>query len=397
MISRVLVATGVAVLMIFSSVGTYMYLGSRQSKVGAPPQIPTSATPNSGTFDMPGTMFLTQNGAIYSFSAGRFHQLTKAGDNGTGWMQLSLYPGDDLLAVNRQVLYSDVYILDRFGKVLRKITNNNVAAGNADPSARHWSFYPRLSVNNKTLFMSYDKPKFGFDVPMSIWSMPIHGNIAGGKLWTISIDYTGGDMQPLPLSSGALIYTKYTYGPNCSGLESQIWITNSPEQAYGGGLLCFPPPGAGHGRALTSPGLGCAQPSLSPDGHTMAMICTHGTQESFLTLASWNGKQLGVLRTIVSTELVAQPTWAPDGSGIAFLAPAQLGSGFQLWWLPKAAYTPPTPSPKPVTPSPASGSPASSPLPSPSPSPSLPPVVIKPVQMTQDLGFDATSSIVWIN
>jgi hypothetical protein len=199
------VAVGIAVLMVLSSVGTYMYLGSRQSNVGAGPQEPTSATPSPGAFNLTGTMFMTQNGAIYSLSGGRFHQLTRAGNNGTGWMQLSLYPGDNLLAVNRQVLYSDVYILNRFGTVVRKITSNNVAPRNPDPSARHWSFYPRLSTNNKTLFMSYDKPKFGFDVPMSIWSMPVGGNITRGKLWSISIDYTGGDIQPLPLKIGALI------------------------------------------------------------------------------------------------------------------------------------------------------------------------------------------------
>lgn len=380
--------------MVFSSVGTYMYLGSRQSKVGAPPQEPTAATPSPGAFDLPGTMFMTQNGAIYSLSAGRFHQLTKAGNNGTGWMQLSLYPGNNLLAVYRQVLYSDVYVLDRFGKVLKKLTSNNAPAKNANPAARHWAFYPRLSHNNKTLFLSYDKPKFGFDVPLSIWSVRLGRNLARGKLWTISIDYTGGDVQPLPLSSGALVYTKYSYGPDCSALESQIWITNQPEQAYGGARVCYPPPGASHGRALTSPSEGCAQPTLSPDGKTMAMICTHKTQVSYLTLASWNGHTLGPRRTIISSQLVAQPTWAPDGTGIAYLAPAVLGAGFQLWWLPKAAYTPPTPSPLPkVTPTPGV---TPNPTPSPSPSPPAPPVVIKPLQVTANLGFDATSPIVWI-
>jgi hypothetical protein len=394
--SRAFVAVGIAVLMVLSSVGTYMYLGSRQSNVGAAPQEPTSATPSPGAFNLPGTMFMTQNGAIYSLSGGRFHQLTLAGSNGTGWMQLSLYPGNNLLAVYRQPLYSDVYILNRFGTVVRKITNNNAAPRNPDPSARHWSFYPRLSTNNKTLFMSYDKPKFGFDVPMSIWSMPVGGNISQGRLWSISIDYTGGDIQPLPLKSGALIYTKYSYGPSCGGLESQIWITNQPEQAYGGARVCYPPPGASHGRALTSANEGCAQPTLSPDGKAMAMICTHKTQVSYLEVASWNGSRLGARRIIVTNQLVAQPTWAPDGTGLAYLAPAQLGAGFQLWWLPKAAYTPPTPSPVPPSPTPTPGVPASSPSPSPSPSPSVPPVVIKPVQMTTNLGFDATSPIVWI-
>ena len=389
MISRALVAAGVAVLMVFSSVGTYMYLGSRQSKVAAPAQLPTSGTPSPAALNLPGTLFVTQGGAIYSYSAGRFHQLTALG---VGWTQLAPYPGGRLLAVKRTLLFSDVYVLDRFGKVVRQLTHNTAAAGNYNPSARHWSFYPRLSYNQKSIFMSYDKPKFGFDVPMSIWSMPVGGNISQGRLWSISIDYTGGDIQPLSIRTG-LIYTKYSYGPDCSGLESQLWFTSAPEQAYGG-RVCYPPPGA-HGRPLTKAGEGCAQPALSPDGRTMAMICTYRTQVSYLNLASWNGKTLGARRTILRTQLVAQPTWAPDGTGIAYLAPAVQGAGFQLWWLPKAAYTPPTPSPSPVAPTPTPGV-TPGPSPSPSPTPSSPPVVVKPVQMTSNLGLDATSPIVWL-
>jgi len=128
----------------------------------------------------------------------------------------------------------------------------------------------------------------------------------------------------------------------------------------------------------------------------MAMICTHKTQVSYLEIASWNGSRLGARRIIVSNQLVAQPVWAPDGTGLAYLAPAQMGEGFQLWWLPKAGYTPPTPSPKPPSPTPTPGVPASSPSPSPSPSPTAPPVVIKPIQRTTNLGIDATSPIVWI-
>lgn len=392
MISRALVAVGLGLLMVVSSVGTYSYLGSRQSKVAAPPQEPTSGTPNPTTFNLPGTLFMTQAGAIYSLSAGRFHQLTP---KGAGWSQLSPYTGGNFLAVKRQLLYSDVYVLNRFGKVLRQLTHNTVAATNYDPSARHWSFYPRLSTNNKTLFMSYDKPKFGFDVPMSIWSVPIGRTIAQGRLWSIAIDYTGGDMQPLPLRSGAIVYTKYSYGPDCSGLESQLWYTSAPEQPYGGGRVCAPPAGGGHGRALTKPNENCAQPSLSPDGRTMAMICTYKTQVSYLNLASWNGSTMGARRTVINKQLVAQPTWAPDGSGIAYLAPSVLGAGFQLWWLPKDAYAPPKliPSPQPT---PTPGGPVNGPIPTPSPSPTPPPVVIKPIQMTTNLALDATSPMVWI-
>jgi hypothetical protein len=326
-------------------------------------------------------MFLTQNGAIYSLSSGRFHQLTRA----AGWTQLAPYPGNNLLAVKRSLLFSDVYIVSRFGRPIRSLTHNT--ATGPDTGARHWSFYPRLSHNNKTLFMSYDKPKYGFDVPMSIWAVPLGANINQVKApWTISIDYTGGDMQPLPLANGGLIYTKYSYVDG--KLSSQIWYTSQPEQQYCCGSFLTPPPGPGHGHALTRADEDCAQPSLSPNGKTMAMICTHQTQVSYLVLASFNGSSLGARRNLITNQLVAQPTWAPDSTGIAYLAPAQLGQGFQLWFLPKAAYAPASPSPVPSA-SPTPSAPAASPSPT-------TPVVVRPIKITSNLGFDATSPIVWI-
>jgi hypothetical protein len=388
-ISRFILAASLALLMVVSGVGSYMYLESRQSNLAAIPQEPTTASPTPGAFHLPGTLFLTQNGAIYSLSAGRFHQITAA----AGWTQLANYPGDNLLAVKRSLLSSDVYVLNRFGKVLRRITNNTAPARNPDPSARHWAFYPRLSYNNKTLFMSYDKPKIGFDVPMSIWAMPVGGTFAQARIWTVSIDYTGGDMQPLPLPSGGLIYTKYLYYDR--KIVSQVWITGGPERQYGCNPLCIaPPPGqTGIGRPLTAHGEDCSQPSLSPDRHTIAMICSRQTQVSYLALASFNGTKLGPRRYIITNQLVAQPTWAPDGSGIAYLAPAQLGQGFQLWFLPQLAYKPPTPSP---VPTPTPGGPASSPIPSPTPSPVPTPTPIQPVEITSHLAFDATSPMAWI-
>ncbi len=368
MISRVLLAVGLAVLMVITGVTSYVFLGSRTSKIAAPPQNPVAATPRA--FSLPGTLYLAQDGALYSLSAARFHQLTPE----AGWMQPSLYPdGTKLVAVKRSSYYSDVYILNKFGHVLRRVTNNAGPPRNTDTSVKHWSFYPRVGRDGKTMYMSYDVPKFGYEVDLSVWSMPVNGNIRQGRIWTNSNGYTGGDMQPVPTPSGAVIYTRYLYGSD-GKLGSQIWLT---------------PAARSLGRPLTSVLAACAQPSLSPNGKQVAMICTYGKQTSRLVIASFNGSRFGSLRTLISDQMVAQPTWAPDGSGIAYLAPAVGAGPFQLWFLPSAAYAPPAPSPSPdVIP----GGPTSGPTAS--PSPTTPPVV-KPIQVTTNLGFDATSPLAW--
>jgi hypothetical protein len=120
------------------------------------------------------------------------------------------------------------------------------------------------------------------------------------------------------------------------------------------------------------------------------MICTYEKQVSYLTIANWSGATLSPLKSVITNQLVAQPTWAPDGSGIAYYAPGAPDGPFQLWWLPKAAYEPPPPSPPP---SPTPGGPHNGPLPTPSPPPPAP--VVKPIQVTTNNGFDATSPMAW--
>ncbi len=382
MISRFLLALGLTALMVATGVGSYMYLGGRQSNVAVPPQKPTQASPRPDAFFLPGTLYFAQSGALYSLSAGRFHQLTSE----AGWMQPSLSPdGNSLITVQRSQFFSDVWALTRFGTIEGRLTDN---AGHGrcygDTGANQWSFYPRLSADQHTLWMSYDGPKFvclgfdDYDVNMSIWAVPFGGSIDQGRSWTTPNDYTGGDTEPLPLPSGAIIYTKYSYDQDGNRV-GQLWYTDRAGSP---------------GRALTSTGDDCAQPSISPDGHEIAMICTYGKQISNLMIAPFDGSNIGPLQALITDQLVAQPIWAPDGSGIAYLAPSAPDGPFQLWWLPRDAYHPPPPSPIP-TPTPTPGGPYSGPLPTPTPSPAPPPVVIKPVQLTTNLGFDASSPMTW--
>jgi hypothetical protein len=365
--SRIILGAVLVLVMLVAGPSTYLYLASKTSKAVAAPSKPTAATPRPQAFSLPGTMYISQDGALYSLAAGRFHQLTPE----DGWMQPSILPDGNILAVKRARFYSDIYVLSPFGAVMRKITNNAAPTRNSGIASNHWAFYPRLSVDGKTLWLAYDQPKFGYDVVLSIWAMPYGGTIKQGKLWTNAADYTGGDVQPIPLQGG-IIYTRYDYGPDLK-LVGRLWYTNSR---------------LGLGRPLTAPSEDCRNPSMSPDGTKVVMICTYEKQASYLTIASWDGATLGPRQTILNSQLVAQPVWAPDGSGIAYLAPGVGAGPFQLWFLPRAAYAPlPTP-----VPTPTPGGPHNGPLPSPSPEPA---VAVKPIQVTTNNGFDATSPIAW--
>jgi hypothetical protein len=356
--------------MVMVGIGSYLYLGAKQSKVAAPAQKPTAASPRPDAFVLPGTLYLAQSGAIYSLSAGRFHQLTPE----NGWTQPALFPnGGNLLVVQRSAIFSNVYVMNRFGTIQSQLTSNIGSPG--DMGNNHWSFYPRLSPDGSTLFMSYDEPKYGYDVVMSVWGVPMGGSIRQGRLWTISNDYTGGDVEPIPLRTGGILYVKYSYGPDLK-LIGQLWLTTRP---------------GSDGTALTSPAEDCMEPAVSPDGKEVAMICTYEKQVAYLTIATFDGSSLGTLRTLLSNQLIAQPTWAPDGSGIAYLAPALPDGPFQLWFLPRNAYNPPPPTPVP-SPTPTPGTHLQrTPRPILYPSP----VPVHPIQITGNLALDATSPMAW--
>jgi hypothetical protein len=370
---RVVLAAFVTVVMLVCGVSTYLYLGTKQSRIAAPPEKPTASTPRPQSIQLPGTLYLAQTGAIYSLSSGRFHQLTPE----AGWSQPAVFPnGGYLLAVKNGGYWSDVNALNLFGGVVNQYTFNQARTGMLDPSLDHWSFYPRLSPDGSTLWMTYDGLKCDgcYDLQLAVWSMPYGGTIRQARAWTDGGYYTGGDVQPIPVPQGGVVYTKYSYGPD-GKLVGQLWFTDRA---------------GSYGRALTDPSEDCRTPSLDPAGTAFAMVCTYEKQVAYLTIAGWDGSSLGPRRNVVTTQMVAQPTWAPDSSGIAFLAPAAPDGPFQLWWLPKAGYLPKPPSPSPT---PTPGGPHNGALPSPSAPPAAPPVL--PIQVTTNSGFDATSPMTW--
>ncbi|TMF93932.1 MAG: hypothetical protein E6I05_04900 [Chloroflexi bacterium] len=272
----------------------------RPNEVSAPP--------------LPGTMYVVQGGAIFRFQHGSFTQVTAE----DGWMQPAARPGDNqLVAVRRQTNSSDLFLLTTGGKQVVQLTRNSTpgpAEGN------HWSFYPRFSADGATLFYDYD-PKSGFNnyqVDLAIYASPSNPDSRGSLQWTHPNDYTGGDVYPVPLRGGGLIYVKYSIDDSFK-VHSQIWLQKRAGSS---------------GQALTQIELGCTQPALSPDESLIAMVCSGGSnQTAELDVATFDPTTLtlGSPATLVSGQLVASPVFSPDGKTIAYLAPSTPGGQFQLW------------------------------------------------------------------
>ena len=298
--------------------GVYRVAGAMKSDAGH------AVRPSSTTgVALPYTMYVTQSGALYQFKGGQFKQIT--GDN--GWTEPSASPdGTKLVVVSKHLNYSDLYLLSPDGQVKAQLTHHEAAS----IEGNHWGFLPRFSADGTQVFYSYDAkdPWATYRVDLAIFALADDGSGAAVQ-WTVPNDYTGGDVDALPLQGGGLIYTKYSIDDK-SQVHSQVWYSARPGQP---------------GRALTQPDDNCLQPALSPDGKTLAMICRRDQlQSTDLVIAQLAGTNLtlGPESVLVHGQLSASPVFSPDGHTIAFLAPVQPGEAFQLWTVPAAATSSPS-------------------------------------------------------
>jgi hypothetical protein len=349
------------VMLAFGS-GVYLFLGTLKSKVvQARPVSPVVTKPK---FMLPGTMLVVQEGRLFKLNGGSFTEIGPGGD----WSQPALTPDHTkLIAVLRGGWSSDLYLMDLDGHVLKRLTKND----SRYIDYNHWAFYPRVSPDGATLVYSFDSPKT-HGVDLAVWSMPLNGAQSQARRWSDPYWNTGGDVSPIPLAGGGLIFVRHSIDPS-TAVHSRIY--------YQSRALALAKP-------LTAEADDCSQVALSPDGTQIAMVCSHGKQTAALEIAPFNGTTIGPTRILLEGGLYAAPAWSPDGKALAYFAPQGQTGHFQLWWL--ALPVTPTPSStvaaSPSTSTSARGSSSAAPTPTPAPT---------PVQVTEGVDLSATSPPVW--
>lgn len=364
-----------------SGIGVYLYLSSHRTALVIKPKEPSQTDMrNTPLGRLPGTLYLVQAGTLYRLQRGIFTAVLNAPGGAARWTQPALTPnGRSLVVVRRDYAYSDLYMVDLTGNVQSQLTHN--ASGTVE--LNHWAFYPRPSPDGASLFFSYDpKDRFNnYNVVLAVYSMPMAGGFNQARKWTSPERLTGGDIQPVPLQSGAVLYTKYSFDNKLSKILGQIYLSDAAGST---------------GEPLTPAEDDCSQPAPSPDGQRLAMICSEGTQFANIEIATFDGGKLGPRQKLVAEQLAAQPTWAPDGKSLVYFAPPGISGHFQLWQQQvPAPPTPPTDAPAPLPTRPAStptGDAAGRLIQTPTPT-HVP--LPQPVRLTSDLDFDATSTIAW--
>ena len=340
-------------LMLAFGTGVYMYLGSLKSRaVKEHAQLPTVTKPR---FILPGTMFVVQQGRLFKLNGGSFTEVGPSGD----WSQPALTPDHSkMVAVLRTAASSDLYLLDVKGNIIKRLTKDDSRV----LAANHWAFYPKVSPDGQSVFFGTDSPKFSSvdpGVDLSIWSMPISGTQSQGRRWSDPYWYTGGDTSPIPMSDG-VVFVRHSID-NTTTVHSQIYFQARPLAIA---------------KALTPAADDCTEPTLSPNGQQLAVVCSHGGRVTTLEVASFNDGTLGTRRVLLQGGLYASPAWSPDGSAVAYYAPAGVTGHFELWYL----SVPAQPAASPAASATALVFPTAAP---------------SPIQVTQGVDLTATSPPAW--
>jgi Tol biopolymer transport system component len=278
---------------------------------------------------LPGTIFVSQDGAVYAIAGSRVRRLPLP--SGGAWIQPRALPDGTLLAVRRFNQYSDLYHVTASGRVLSQMSTDDQSASNKTLQLDHWVLWPVVSPDGSSVYFATDSPKpapgQSYEVDFSLWAAPLSGapsiggaGVAGGTRWSFPDKYTGGDIQPVPLPDGNLLYSSYA-NTGKGTVVSVLGLQTSPGSAM---------------VSLTTPAQDCGTPAVAADGVTSAMVCTNRGQTANIEVATLEGTTLSGAHMVVANCLCNSPSWSPSGANLLYMNASDPDGNFGLWYIANA-------------------------------------------------------------
>ena len=278
---------------------------------------------------LPGTIYVSQQGSIYAISGSSVRRLGLPA--GGDWTQPRVLGDGSLLVVRRFDEYSDLYHVGASGHVLSRLTSNNTSTTNRTLQLDHWILWPALSPDGSSVYFATDAPKAApnqsYEVDFSLWSAPVGASfnvgdaaVAGGTRWSVPDLYTGGDIEPVPLADGSLLYSSDA-NTGKGTVVTVLGLQTSPNSPM---------------RSLTTPQQDCGAPAVAADGVTVAMVCTNAGQTANLEVATLEGNALGPLRVLAANCLCNSPSWSSSGDNLLYMNAADPDGNFGLWYIANA-------------------------------------------------------------
>jgi hypothetical protein len=278
---------------------------------------------------LPGTIYVSQEGAIYAITGSKVHEL--ALPSGGDWTQPRVLADGSLLVIRRFDAYSDLYHVTSTGRVLSRLTSDDESTSNETLPLDHWILWPAVGADGTDVYFATDAPKpapnQSYEVDFSLWSAPLGApfvigdtGVAGGTRWSVPDTYTGGDIEPVPLPGGGVLYSSYT-NTGKGTVVTVLGLQTGPNSPM---------------ESLTSQQQDCGAPAVAPDGVTVAMVCTNSGQTADLDIATLEGNALGPLRVLAANCLCNAPSWSPSGDNLLYMNAADPDGNFGLWYIANA-------------------------------------------------------------
>lgn len=314
------------VLMVASGLAANRTLAVLQSHTSAVSLVNTT----SPQVRLPGTIYVSQQGAIYAITGSSVRRMSLP--SGGGWTQPRALPDGSLLVVRRLAQYSDLYHVSSSGHVLAQLTSNDQSTSNRTLQLDHWILWPAISPNGTEMYFATDSPKpapaQSYEVDFSLWSAPLNGQVgiggsgvSGATRWSFPDMYTGGDIQPVPLPDGNVLYSSFT-NTGKGTVVTVIGLQTGPGSRM---------------QSLTTVQQDCGAPAVAADGVTVAMVCTSSSQTANLEVATLEGSTLTAPRVLVRNCLCNAPSWSPSGDSLLYMNASDPDGNFGLWYIANAS------------------------------------------------------------
>lgn len=279
---------------------------------------------------LPGRIYVSQEGSIYAISGSSVRRLALPA--GGDWTQPRVLADGSLLVIRRFDAYSDLYHVGASGRVQSRMTSDEQSTTNSTLSLDHWILWPSISPDGTNVYFATDAPKpapnQSYEVDFSLWSAPLGAaftigdmGVSGGTRWSVPDHYTGGDIAPVPLPDGRVLYSSYA-NTGKGTVVTVLGLQTSPTSPM---------------RTLTTPQQDCGVPAVAPDGVSVAMVCTHSGQAADLEVATLEGNSLGPVRVLAANCLCNSPSWSPTGGNLLYMNAADPDGNFGLWYIANAA------------------------------------------------------------
>jgi Tol biopolymer transport system component len=278
---------------------------------------------------LPGTIYVSQEGSIYAISGSSVRRLALPSRG--NWTQPRALADGTLLVIRRFDASSDLYRVSAAGRVLMRLTSNDPSTSNQTIQLDHWILWPSMSPDGTQVFFATDAPKpapnKSYEVDFSLWSASLgvpfsigDGGVDGATRWSVPDMYTGGDIEPVPLPNGSLLYSSYA-NTGKGTVVTVLGLQTSPNSRM---------------HSLTTPQQDCGAPAVASDGVTVAMVCTNSGQTADLEVATLAGTSLGPARVVVANCLCNSPSWSATGNNLLYMNAADTNGNFGLWYIANA-------------------------------------------------------------